>query len=198
MDLQAHTRSILGTGPRVCNCCMRDNDIRCYFGSLINMSSCSFYISYKPPSAGLTFQLGYHPPTSTPISVKMTDRLAFLLFGDQSLDTHGFLADFIRRGNQGILAKTFLEQSGRALCKEVEGLSATDRVRLPVFRSLSQLNEKYHAQPLKHPGVDGALLCVSQLAHYIEYVQSKTRPYLSAPVRPLTKHLVTLRRTGRM
>ena len=102
----------------------------------------------------------------------MADRLAFLLFGDQSLDTHGFLADFVRRGDQGILAKTFLEQSGRALWKEVEALPALDRARLPIFRSLGQLNERYHAQSVKHPGVDGALLCVSQLAHYIEYVST--------------------------
>ncbi|KAB5525769.1 hypothetical protein GE09DRAFT_1152588 [Coniochaeta sp. 2T2.1] len=101
----------------------------------------------------------------------MADRLAFLLFGDQSLDTHGFLADFVRRGDQGILAKTFLEQSGRALWKEVEALSALDRARLPVFRSLAQLNERYHAQSVKHPGVDGALLCVSQLAHYIDHAE---------------------------
>jgi hypothetical protein len=100
----------------------------------------------------------------------MHDRLAFLLFGDQSLDTHGFLADFMRRGDQGILAKTFLEQSARALLKEIEGLPALDRARLPIFRSLSQLNERYHSQAIKHPGIDGALLCVSQLAHYIEYV----------------------------
>jgi hypothetical protein len=107
----------------------------------------------------------------------MADRIAFLLFGDQSLDTHGFLADFISRGDQGILAKTFLEQSGLALWKEVEGLPTLDRARLPIFRSLSQLNERYHGQPIKHPGVDGALLCVSQLAHYIEYVEQAV-PYV--------------------
>jgi hypothetical protein len=100
----------------------------------------------------------------------MTDRLVFLLFGDQSLDTHGFLADFFRRGDQGILAKAFLKQSGRALRKEVEGLPALERARLPMFQTLQQLNERYHAQVIKHPGVDGALLCVSQLAHYIKYV----------------------------
>ncbi|KAB5554567.1 conidial yellow pigment biosynthesis polyketide synthase [Coniochaeta sp. 2T2.1] len=101
----------------------------------------------------------------------MADRLAFLLFGDQSLDTHGFLADFVRRGDKGILAKTFLEQSGRALWKEVEALSALDRARLPVFHSLAHLNERYHTQSVKHPGVDGALLCVSQLAHYIDHAE---------------------------
>lgn len=98
----------------------------------------------------------------------MADRLAFLLFGDQSLDTHGFLAEFYRQEKQGILARAFLDQAGHALRKEVEGLHKLERSRLPIFITLQQLNERYHAQKLKHPGVDGALLCISQLAHYIE------------------------------
>ncbi|KAB5511199.1 conidial yellow pigment biosynthesis polyketide synthase [Coniochaeta sp. 2T2.1] len=101
----------------------------------------------------------------------MPDRLAFLLFGDQALDTHGFLVDFVRRGDQGILAKNFLEQAGSALWKEVEGLPALDRARFPLFRSLAQLNERYYAQAIKHPAVDGALLCVSQLTHYINHAE---------------------------
>ena len=98
----------------------------------------------------------------------MADKLAFLLFGDQSLDTHSFLAAFFRQEKQGLLAKAFLEQVSHALRKEVEQLGALERSRLPSFRTLQQLNKKYHVQKLKHPGVDGALLCVSQLAHYIE------------------------------
>lgn len=100
----------------------------------------------------------------------MTDKLAFLLFGDQSSDTHGFLAEFFRQPERGILANAFLEQVGRALRKEIEALSRVERSKLPKFLSLQHLNERYHAQGLKHPGIDGALLCISQLAHYIEYV----------------------------
>lgn len=100
----------------------------------------------------------------------MADKLTFLLFGDQSLDTHGFLADFFRRGNQGYLAKGFLEHVARVLRKEIDGLPKLERSKLPTFRSLQQLNERYHGQKIKHPGVDGALLCISQLVHYIEYV----------------------------
>jgi Starter unit:ACP transacylase in aflatoxin biosynthesis len=98
----------------------------------------------------------------------MADKLAFLLFGDQSLDTHGFLAEFFRQEKRGLLAKAFLEQAGYALKKEVESLSRLERSKLPVFQTLQQLNERYYAQKLKHPGIDGALLCTSQLAHYIE------------------------------
>ncbi|KAK0720633.1 hypothetical protein B0H67DRAFT_197461 [Lasiosphaeris hirsuta] len=101
----------------------------------------------------------------------MADKLAFLLFGDQSLDTHGFLAQFYRQEKQGLLAKAFLEQAGHALRKEVEELSRLERSRLPIFRTLQQLNERYHAQQLKHPGIDGALLAISQLAHYIDHAE---------------------------
>ena len=98
----------------------------------------------------------------------MADMEAFLLFGDQSLDTHAFLAEFYRQKKQGLLAKAFLEQVGHALRKEVEQLDRLERSRLPIFRTLQQLNERYYAQKLKHPGIDGALLCISQIAHYIE------------------------------
>lgn len=105
----------------------------------------------------------------------MADQMAFLLFGDQSLDTHGFLADFYRQGNPSVLSKTFLEQAGQALRGEIEQLPRVERQKIPIFRSLQQLNERYHAQSIKYPGIDSALLCVAQLAHYIEYVVFRRR-----------------------
>lgn len=96
--------------------------------------------------------------------------MAYLLFGDQSLDTHGFLADFYRQGNPSVLAKTFLHQAGDALREEIDRLPKFERQKIPIFRTLQQLNEKYHTQTLKYPGIDSALLCITQIAHYIEYV----------------------------
>lgn len=101
----------------------------------------------------------------------MADKLAFLLFGDQSSDTHGFLAEFFRQPNRGILANAFLEQVGHELRKEVEALPRLERAKFPQFLSLQNLNERYHAQSLKNPGLDGALLAISQLAHYIDYAE---------------------------
>ncbi|KXJ91143.1 melanin synthase [Microdochium bolleyi] len=98
----------------------------------------------------------------------MTDHLSFLLFGDQSLDTHGFLADFLKSGRPGVLAREFLRQVEGALRDEVDSLPRSERASIPVFRTLPQLNEKYHAQATKTPAVDSALLCVSQLVHYID------------------------------
>lgn len=98
----------------------------------------------------------------------MADKLAFLLFGDQSTDTHGFLAEFFRQPNRGILANAFLDQAARELSREIEALPKLERSKLPQFQSLQNLNERYFAQGVKHPGLDGALLCIAQLAHYIE------------------------------
>lgn len=95
-------------------------------------------------------------------------QLAFYLFGDQSLDAHTFLSDFCRNGNPSVLARVFMERASLALRDEIEGLSKLERAKMPVFRTLPQLNEKYHAQTIKHPGLDSALICIAQLAHYIE------------------------------
>ncbi|KAI1462723.1 polyketide synthase [Annulohypoxylon moriforme] len=98
----------------------------------------------------------------------MADQMAFLLFGDQSLDTHGFLADFYRRGNPSVLSKEFLRLASDALRDEIDRLPREERRKIPIFRTLQQLNERYHAQPIKFPGIDSALLCIAQLAHYID------------------------------
>lgn len=111
----------------------------------------------------------------------MADKLAFLLFGDQSTDTHGFLAEFFRQPNRGILANAFLDQVSHALRREIEALPKLERSKIPKFQSLQNLNERYFAQGLKHPGLDGALLCTSQLAHYIEYVVDDMFPAVNLP-----------------
>lgn len=102
----------------------------------------------------------------------MSDKMAFLLFGDQSLDTHWFLADFCHRGNPSVLAQSFLVQVGSALGEEVEQLSTLDRQRVPNFSSIQELNEKYHIGETRNAAVDSALLCITQLAHYIESVRA--------------------------
>lgn len=100
----------------------------------------------------------------------MADQISFLLFGDQSLDTHGFLADFLRKGDPSVLAREFITQAGDALKDEIESLPRVERWKIPTFRTLPQLNEGYHGRAVKFPGIDSALLCIAQLAHYLEYV----------------------------
>lgn len=101
----------------------------------------------------------------------MAGQLTFLLFGDQSTDTHGFLADFLRQGNPSILSREFLKSASDALKKEIERLPRAVRRKIPVFRTLAQLNEGYNRTPIKSPGIDSALLCIAQIAHYIDYYE---------------------------
>ncbi|KAI1824593.1 polyketide synthase [Xylaria intraflava] len=110
----------------------------------------------------------------------MADQMSFLLFGDQSLDTYWFLADFYRQGNPSVLTRKFLAWVGDDLRNEIDRLPRVERRKIPIFQTLQQLNEKYHRQSTRFPGIDSALLCVAQLAHYIDYAEKHhgdiTRP----------------------
>ncbi|CAJ2502602.1 Uu.00g099960.m01.CDS01 [Anthostomella pinea] len=103
----------------------------------------------------------------------MVEQMAFLLFGDQSLDTHGFLANFFRQGNPSVLSKEFLKNAGDALKDEINQLPRVERDKIPIFRTLPQLNESYHHQITKCPGVDSALLCIAQIAHYLDWSEKE-------------------------
>lgn len=94
--------------------------------------------------------------------------MAFLLFGDQTLDIHGFLADFFKSGNPSILAQSFFDRAASALRAEVDQLSILERRRVPHFTTIKELSDRYHAKSIKNAAVDSALLCIVQLAHYIE------------------------------
>ena len=94
--------------------------------------------------------------------------MAFLIFGDQSLDTCSFLSEFCRRGSPSVLATTFLDRVTVALNVEISKLSSPDRQKIPIFSSIQQLNERYRAKKYRNSAIDSALLCITQLAHYIE------------------------------
>ncbi|KAI2640016.1 polyketide synthase [Xylaria nigripes] len=103
----------------------------------------------------------------------MADQTSFLLFGDQSLETYSFLANFLRQGKPSVYARMFLERATECLRNEVDRLPRVERLKVPIFYTLPQLNEKYHRQPIKCPGIDSALLCMVQLAHYIDYTEKE-------------------------
>ncbi len=107
-------------------------------------------------------------PATFPMISTMSDTMAFLLFGDQSLGVHGFLADFYQHGNPSVLSLSFLEQVGAALREEVDQMSSIERQRVPQFSSIKDLNENYQVRKIKNSAVDSVLLCITQLVHYIE------------------------------
>lgn len=94
--------------------------------------------------------------------------MAFLVFGDQSIDTHDFLADFYRRGNPSLLSVAFLKGAGTALSNEITRLPSHQRQQIPPFSTIRDLNERYYVSTTKCLAVDSALLCITQLANYIE------------------------------
>ncbi|KAM3072173.1 hypothetical protein ACMFMG_008629 [Clarireedia jacksonii] len=98
----------------------------------------------------------------------MAAQMSFLVFGDQSLDTDTFLTDFCQYGNPSVLTRSFLEQAGSALREEVNLLPALQRQKIPYFNSILELNKLYHAKTVKNPALDSALLCIAQLAQYID------------------------------
>jgi hypothetical protein len=98
----------------------------------------------------------------------MSHQVEFLLFGDQSHSTHEALVDLYTRGHRGTLSASFLEKASAALRREIDNLPGVQRRRLPKFSTIKELNERYHVDGRKDCAVDGALLCISQLAHYIE------------------------------
>jgi hypothetical protein len=102
--------------------------------------------------------------------IKMSEKMSFLLFGDQSLDTQGFLADFCRKGNPSVLSCAFIDRVASALQDEIARLPALERLRIPPFTSLQELNQRYHTKDIRHSAIDSALLVTTQLAHYIESV----------------------------
>nr|AAR90248.1 polyketide synthase [Botrytis cinerea] len=98
----------------------------------------------------------------------MGDKMSFLIFGDQSLDTHTFLADFCQHGRPSMLSRSFLEQAGSALREEIDRLPSLQRNTIPEFSTILELNKLYHAGTIKNPAVDSALLCIAQLSQYID------------------------------
>ncbi|PHH52128.1 Conidial pigment polyketide synthase alb1 [Ceratocystis fimbriata CBS 114723] len=104
-------------------------------------------------------------------------KMAFNLFGDQSLEAYSSLSDFCRLGNPSIVAKVFMERAGAVLRDEIEALPLIERAHIPSFRSLYQLNEEYHYQSRRHSGIDSALLCITQIAMYIDRTEKVPEDY---------------------
>lgn len=102
----------------------------------------------------------------------MADRMAFLLFGDQSLSVYDSLADFYRRKHSGTLCNSFLARTATLLQEEVDRLSNVERLRIPTFSTIQELNDRYNSQSRKNSALDSALVCITQLLLYIEREES--------------------------
>jgi cytidylate kinase len=91
-----------------------------------------------------------------------------LIFGDQTASNKPYLKR-LNYVNGNALLQTFLEQAAATIRAEVHRLPRTKRDNIPDFRNILELLEAYddNDRPARHAPLDGALVAVTQLAHYI-------------------------------
>ena len=104
--------------------------------------------------------------TFASLVAKMSE-MRLLLFGDGAFINHAHLrSQFLESRGNPFLSLLF-QKCSDILRNEVAQLSPVERRDFPVFNSIDELNERTKSSRA-HAGVQNALLCTSQLAHYIE------------------------------
>lgn len=116
------------------------------------------------------------------ITMANSGSTSVLVFGDQSVNSHTFLKEIIHRSRESIHSTTFLREANRVLRDEVSKLPVENRASIPSFSTIQELNLRYQASEQVHAGLDGALLCIAQLAHFIRFVSGVLKVVLTADV----------------
>lgn len=99
---------------------------------------------------------------------KLSVELRILLFGDQTVDTQIFIRNQLVVGRTNSLLCIFLDRVAIALRQEVSELSPLERRRIPSFTTVDDLVDRAYSIQGIHPGIDSALLCISQITQYFE------------------------------
>lgn len=97
----------------------------------------------------------------------MTGVMDILLCGDQVFDSHALRSQCLTGRSNHILS-FFFQQVNFALRREIAQLSPLEVNHIPVFSTIEELVNRDSSQSKHHPGIQNALLCISQLAHYME------------------------------
>lgn len=100
--------------------------------------------------------------------MKMVSEMRLLLFGDQVFDRHTHLRSQLLRGRTNPIVGVFFHRVNLALRREIAQLSPLEAKNIPSFSAIDDLLDRTRSEPALHVGVESALLCASQLAHYIE------------------------------
>ncbi|KAL8840742.1 MAG: hypothetical protein Q9170_001180 [Blastenia crenularia] len=98
----------------------------------------------------------------------MALNMKILLFGDQTADPRAHLRDQLLAGRSNILLNLFVQKVGTALKNEISQLPQFEQNTIPSFSTLEELTNLSSTTEGIHQGVASALLCVSQLAKYID------------------------------
>lgn len=115
-------------------------------------------------------KLVFHKPDCHHSQQKMSDQIDILFFGDQTVDTHAFLKSVLTRGKSNPLINSFIVKASALLREEVAQLPSLDRQSIPNFSTVQELSDRHHEGQLVNTAIESALLCISQLAHYLGYV----------------------------
>ncbi|KAL8698484.1 MAG: hypothetical protein Q9224_001830 [Gallowayella concinna] len=92
------------------------------------------------------------------------------LFGDQTTDPRERLHDQLLAGRTNLLLCQFIKQVDRALNHELSQLPWSDKLTLSTFSTIEDIANRSPTETALHPGMLSALLCVSQLTQYIEFL----------------------------
>ena len=93
--------------------------------------------------------------------------MRFLLFGDQSSFDRAHIHKQVVESRENPFLSLFYRKSSDALRHEIAQLSPLERIVVPTFTTIAELNDRTTSKDA-HEGVQNALQCISQLAHYIE------------------------------
>jgi len=93
--------------------------------------------------------------------------MRLLLFGDGALVSRAHIQAQVLESRGNPFLNLFIQRSSDALRHEIALLSSLERSAIPAFNTIDELNERTKTTRA-HAGVQNALLCISQLAHYIE------------------------------
>jgi len=89
-----------------------------------------------------------------------------LFFGDQTAEQYSLLKKIVLRQKSPLVA-TFFERVSQVLREEVSKLPYTQRATIPDFLTANDLVENYYQKGLKVPMVEGVMVTIAQLGHYI-------------------------------
>ena len=93
--------------------------------------------------------------------------MRFLLFGDQSSFDRAHIQKQVVESRENPFLSLFYRKTSDALRHEIAELSSSETRSIPSFTTITELNDRIGSEGA-HEGVQNALQCISQLAHYIE------------------------------
>lgn len=93
--------------------------------------------------------------------------MRMFLFGNQALVNRTQVQQQLVDSRSNSFLSLLLQRCSDALRQEVSQLSPLERKSIPAFNTIDELNDRAGNSDA-HEGVQNALLCISQLAHYTQ------------------------------